>query len=558
MSTFDSLTGNLAPQSILMQRYLIVQLAGRGGMSAVYLAQDMQRGQRRVAIKEMSAHNLDEQERAASVARFQQEAHLLGSLSHPNLPTIYDAFESGGRSFLVMDFIEGKTLLQLLQEARQPLPVDQVMRYADQLCDVLTYLHQQHPPIVFRDLKPTNVMVTQQGHLYLIDFGIARFFKEGQPQDTVMLGSPGYAPPEQHGIGQTSPRSDLYALGATLHCCLTDRDPYHASDRFSFAPVRQINPQVPVELDQLIQRLLSLDERQRPASAQEVKQALMRIREQRQKNNARVATPVPSSAPTSYVGQVPSPVYQATQPASGQDGAQEKLILRAIPSPVAPNPGPLPTTPGANYPHHHPTQVAGQPSTFPRFWTPGFLLAFLLLLALTVGGSILTFNIANPYGPANPAGLDHATESGLALLALLVSITTLIRARNWLAGLTFLLSTVALLSLGLAFLQQTLNDIPSSTHLFLQLDPTQISQVLLAGLLIAGVGLVLWFLHRSSSWGQRLWPILFGGAVCLSALLQAPYADTTIPRHMFLLGALILFIQGVLLAGQLGRSSRLS
>ena len=551
MSTFDSLTGNLAPQSILVQRYLIVQLAGRGGMSAIYLALDTQRERRRVAIKEMSQQNLSERERAEAVARFQQEARLLRSLRHPNLPHIYDAFGSGGRSFLVMDFIEGKTLLQLLQEAGQPLSVDQVLHYADQLCDVLIYLHQQHPPIVFRDLKPTNVMATQQGHAYLIDFGIARFFKEGQPQDTVMLGSPGYAPPEQHGSGQTSPRSDLYALGATLHCCLSNRDPYHAPDRFSFAPVRQFNPQVPVALDQLIQRLLSLEEHKRPASALEVKQTLTRIRQQKQNDSTQVAAiPAPSSAPTHYVGQVPSPAYQATQPVLEQGGPQEKLILPTL----AQTPGPLPMTPAANgqpYTHHHPTQSAWQPATPTRLWTPSFLLVFLLLLALTVGGSILTFNIANPYGPANPAGLDHATEAGLVLLALLVSFTTLIRARNWLAGSAFLLNLAALLSLGLAFLQQTLNDIQNSTQLFIQLDPTQISQILLYASLAAGVSVLLWLLQSGVSWGQRTWLILFGGATCLCAFLQAFYTDNTIPKHMLLLGTLIVFIHGMLIAGQI-------
>src|SRR5437879_9832503 len=156
----------------------------------------MKQGQRRVAIKEMSLENLDAVEQQDALVRFQQEAHLLETLNHPNLTRIYDAFSEGGRSFLVMDYIDGKTLLQLLQTRGEPLPVDQVMRYAEQLCDVLTYLHQHNPPIIFRDLKPTNVMATQDGHIYLIDFGIARFFKEGQNQDTTVLGSPGYAPPE--------------------------------------------------------------------------------------------------------------------------------------------------------------------------------------------------------------------------------------------------------------------------------------------------------------------------------------------------------------------------
>lgn len=263
MSTFENQTGRLPRQSMLQQRYLIIGPAGRGGMSAVYQAVDTQSGSRHVAIKEMSQGHLDSPEVAEAVARFRQEASLLGSLHHSNLPRIYDAFGERGRSFLVMDFIEGKNLLQLLQEnSMRPLSVAQVVGYALQLCDVLAYLHQHQPPIIFRDLKPTNVMVTESGHIYLIDFGIARFFKEGQLQDTVLLGSPGYAPPEQHGSAQTSPRSDLYALGATLHCCLTGKDPYLSNDHFVFSPVRQYNPLVPFELDQLIQRMVAVDERQ--------------------------------------------------------------------------------------------------------------------------------------------------------------------------------------------------------------------------------------------------------------------------------------------------------
>ena len=246
MSTYDSKTGKLAPQSILHQRYLIVGQAGRGGMSAVYQAVDTKYGNHHVAIKEMSQGNLSTNEITEATARFQQEADLLGSLHHPNLPTIYDGFSEDGRSFLVMEYIDGKTLLQMLKDTGgRPLPVAQVLDYAIQLCDVLIYLHSHNPPIIFRDLKPTNVMVKGNGHVMLIDFGIARFFKEGQAQDTVFLGSPGYAPPEQHGTSQTNPRSDLYSLGATLHCCLTGRDPFHAADRFAFPPVQQMNPLVP-------------------------------------------------------------------------------------------------------------------------------------------------------------------------------------------------------------------------------------------------------------------------------------------------------------------------
>ncbi|HEY4383319.1 MAG TPA: serine/threonine-protein kinase, partial [Ktedonobacteraceae bacterium] len=159
MSTYDSQTGRLAPQVLLQQRYMIIGQAGRGGMGAVYEAMDTRFGQRRVAIKEMSQGHLNNQELASATAQFQQEARLLGSLTHPNLPHILDAFNERGRSYLVMDFIDGKTLHQMLRaQPGKPLPLEQVIQYACQLCNVLSYLHQQRPPIIFRDVKPSNVM----------------------------------------------------------------------------------------------------------------------------------------------------------------------------------------------------------------------------------------------------------------------------------------------------------------------------------------------------------------------------------------------------------------
>src|SRR5437764_13759552 len=143
MSTYEHQTGRLAPQSLLQQRYIIVEQAGRGGMGAVYQAIDTRVGSRRVAIKEMSQGLLSEDELAPASQRFQHQAACLGSLHHPNLPRISDAFSERGRSYLVMDFIEGKTLLQLLKESGgRAFPVEQVLHYGRQLCDVLSYLHQ--------------------------------------------------------------------------------------------------------------------------------------------------------------------------------------------------------------------------------------------------------------------------------------------------------------------------------------------------------------------------------------------------------------------------------
>lgn len=572
MSTFESQkTGKLAPQSILIQRYLLIQVVGRGGMSAIYLALDLQRDRRRVAIKEMSQENLDEEELTEALARFQQEARLLKQLQHRNLPVIYDAFNTGGRSFLVMDYIEGKTLLQLLQEADKPLEVDAVIHYAEQLCDVLAYLHAQKPPVIFRDLKPTNVMVTPEGRVYLIDFGIARLFKEGQPQDTVVLGSPGYAPPEQHGSGQTNPRSDLYALGATLHCCLTNRDPYNAPDRFTFAPARRFNALVPPELDQLTMRLLELNEDKRPANALEVKQTLIEIRQKRQQGKGGVktapATPLPRSSemPTQYAFSGPAG-HQATQavtPALEQPPPQQgPLVLRAAPN--APDrASPYPPPPGNYAAGHYPAYLSPAqttnrrpPAPQTRVWTPAFIVVFSLLLLVTVGGSFLIFTVLYPSISSTTTRLDHPTEAGLAALALIISFMMIAMTRSFIAVMIILLNVVAMIGTGFAFLLQTLRDIQPTEHIFTQLGANEVNQLLSFTLLGAGIILLLWLFRIPFTWGDRLWLLFFAAAVCTCAFLQFLYKDETVEKHLLLLATLICFIQGTLTAGQMERKRK--
>ncbi|MBV8822712.1 MAG: tetratricopeptide repeat protein, partial [Ktedonobacteraceae bacterium] len=147
------------------------------------------------------------------------------------------------------------------------------------LCDVLSYLHNHQPPIIFRDLKPSNVMIDESGHIFLIDFGIARIFKPGQLHDTVALGSPGYAAPEQYGKSQSTPRSDIYSLGALLHCLLTADDP--SEQPFFFRPASQRNPAVPMELETLLGQMLEMDAEKRPASAHDVVKVLRHVDQQR-------------------------------------------------------------------------------------------------------------------------------------------------------------------------------------------------------------------------------------------------------------------------------------
>ena len=272
---FKHSTGTLAQQMVLGGRYQLLSCIGQGGMGAVYKAADTRFNNRPVAIKEMSSAGLPPARLQEAEAAFEREAHLLADLLHPNLPRIYEHFTENERSYLVMDFIEGQTVEEYLAKiGGGPLAVDQVVRWAQQLCDVLNYLHTHQPPIVFRDLKPANVMMSESGHIFLIDFGIARIFKPGKQHDTVALGSPGYAAPEQYGKAQSTPRSDIYSLGALLHYLLTGIDP--SEQPFFFRPASQVNSAVNPALEALLKQMLDMDSERRPASAQDVLQALER------------------------------------------------------------------------------------------------------------------------------------------------------------------------------------------------------------------------------------------------------------------------------------------
>jgi len=243
------MTGTVTVGKLLSGRYRIVKLIGEGGFGAVYQAHDERfQATRVVAIKEMSDVNLSASEREEALEDFRREANLLVQLNHPNLPQVSDFFEEGSKAYLVMEFIEGKTLEQVLDDAQGPLDEDLVMGWALQLCSVLQYLHNRKPPVIFRDMKPSNVMVTGDNQLKLIDFGIARIFKASATKDTTLLGSQGYAPLEQYGRSQSDPRSDIYALGATLYHLLTGNVP-------ADAPSRRVNPQVFLTPRQLNKRI---------------------------------------------------------------------------------------------------------------------------------------------------------------------------------------------------------------------------------------------------------------------------------------------------------------
>ncbi|MGH2501261.1 MAG: protein kinase domain-containing protein, partial [Ktedonobacterales bacterium] len=249
-------TGRLPPRTLLNKRYLVIKAVGQGGMAAVYQASDT-RANRTVAIKEMSQDGLSPDELRETVEGFNAEARMLQSLSHDNLPRVYESFSENARHYLVMEFIEGQTLEQRMIAARGALPEAEVLGWAAQLCAALDYLHTHNPPVIFRDLKPANIMVTPKGKVKLIDFGIARTFNRIRTHDTQALGTPGYAPPEQYGSAQTDPRADIYALGATLYQLLTAYDV--SKTPFALPPMQTRNPSISPNVRRAIERATRLD-----------------------------------------------------------------------------------------------------------------------------------------------------------------------------------------------------------------------------------------------------------------------------------------------------------
>jgi serine/threonine protein kinase/ABC-type branched-subunit amino acid transport system substrate-binding protein len=209
--------------SVLQGRYRITGFLGRGGMGAVYQCEDLRLPGKRWAVKEMLVFDPASQEQIEE--SFKREAQMLSRLRHRNLPMIVDYFIEESKQYLVMECIEGENLAQLIQREGQATEL-QAMRWALELAQVLDYLHRQEKPVIFRDLKPDNIIITEDRHIKLVDFGLARQFDPGKRRDTQASGSVGYAPPEQwEDAAQTDERSDVYSLGATLFYVLTSRPP---------------------------------------------------------------------------------------------------------------------------------------------------------------------------------------------------------------------------------------------------------------------------------------------------------------------------------------------
>ncbi|CAH1192580.1 Serine/threonine-protein kinase PknD [Paenibacillus auburnensis] len=255
----------LAPGQLIGERYRIMNLIGSGGMSHVYLAEDMRLPGQLWAVKESISH----QKTAGAV---EAEAKLLISLNHRLLPRVTDflAPDKEGYWYMIMDYIEGVTLAESMKANAEPLEPGRILAYTRQLLEVLAFLHGQHPPIIYRDLKPANIMLTGAGGLMLIDFGIARSYRKGAGEDTEKLGTAGFAAPEQYGSGQSGPASDLYGLGAIMLYMVSGG----SYSRWVPGMEAKLNARIPAALIPVIRRLLRYHPEERFQSAEEVLQAL--------------------------------------------------------------------------------------------------------------------------------------------------------------------------------------------------------------------------------------------------------------------------------------------
>ncbi len=267
-------------------RYRVVKLLGQGGFGAVYRAWDSNL-RKPCAVKE----NLDVSPEAQR--QFNREATVLANLSHPNLPRVTDYFtiEDQGQ-YLVMDFVEGEDIATLIQRQGE-IPVEQAVAWIGQVADALSYLHQRVPPVVHRDIKPANIRITPQGNAMLVDFGLVKLF---DPSMKTTIGAravtPGFAPPEQYGQGSTDPRTDMYALGATLYNITTNQLPMESIRRMvggKLKTAHEVNPEIPEPLSRIIEKAMALEPHERYQNAPEFKAALQ--------GKLNAPSPAPAAAP---------------------------------------------------------------------------------------------------------------------------------------------------------------------------------------------------------------------------------------------------------------------
>jgi outer membrane protein assembly factor BamB/tRNA A-37 threonylcarbamoyl transferase component Bud32 len=324
--------GRLKPGSVIQERYKIMTTLGTGGFSSVYQAQDLHfpNVTRLCAVKEMIHANRDPRIRELATTSFEREASILATLDHPSVPEVHDFFTQDDRSYLVLEYIRGNDLETLMAERDDYFPTDSVLQWSLQLCEVLGYLHSRRPQaVVFRDLKPSNVMLDTYGRIRLIDFNIAKSFEAGARG--TMIGTEGYSPPEQYR-GASSPAGDVYAFGATMHHILTRQDP-RMEPPFSFAdrPISAVNFNVPADYEAIINRCLAYEVEERFPDALELREALL-MTFPRLRKNATAPYLTKNKAGKYFAPQTPEfgPSLDVAEPDSAAKRKVDSGLIKAI------------------------------------------------------------------------------------------------------------------------------------------------------------------------------------------------------------------------------------
>jgi serine/threonine protein kinase len=328
---------------VLNNRYRIVRLLGQGGFGAVYRAWDTNLD-KPCAVKE----NLDTSPEAQR--QFKLEARILSDLGHPNLPGVIDHFILPYQGqYLVMQYVEGEDLRLMLERMGEPLPLALAVDWVGQVCDALTYLHSQNPPVIHRDIKPANIRITApttlypQGKAMLVDFGLAKVYEPNLSTASAARAiTTGFSPPEQYGRGSTDALSDIYALGATLYMLLTNHIPPDAVDMLSRYvspphPAHDLNPQVPPAMSSVIQQAMHLEREQRYPNTAAFKQAMLEA-----------VAPLAQAAPLALQGSpavaglnASFPIAIAPQPVQEDAASNPAKVIRPGPAQFMPT-SPMP------------------------------------------------------------------------------------------------------------------------------------------------------------------------------------------------------------------------
>jgi hypothetical protein len=261
---------------VLKERYSIDRLLGKGAYGTVYLARDTQLNQAVWAVKEILEGDLELDEQQEALLRFEREAAILKNLNHPGLPKVVDFFTIGSGHYLVMEYIEGKSFEDFCREHDGVVKQGEILPWIAKIADILEYLHSQSPPVIFRDLKPANIIITTGGRVKLVDFGIARHFDPAKEHDTSNLGTPGFCAPEQYGKGQSDPRTDIYSIGTTLYFALSGQD--MAPFNFNFPPLYDYNSTVTPKFNETVLKCLAIEQKDRFQTLRELKEALIEAR----------------------------------------------------------------------------------------------------------------------------------------------------------------------------------------------------------------------------------------------------------------------------------------